>query len=68
MLFLYEWKSKFNAATAAPNNNAALGNGFANEHTIRRWHAKFETGDKSLTNVNRGRSETVVRTIKFYEQ
>ena len=32
MLFLYEWKSKHNAAAAARNINAAFGNGSVNEH------------------------------------
>ena len=60
MLFLFEWKSNYNAAAAALNIKTAFGNGFVNEHTIRRWYAKFETGDESLTHEDRGRSETVV--------
>ena len=50
VLFLHEWKSKHNAAAAAWNINAAFGNGSVNERTIRRWYAKFETVDESLTN------------------
>ena len=50
MLFLYEWKSKHNAAAAARNINAAFGNGSVNERATLHRYAKFETGDKSLTN------------------
>ena len=31
-----------------------------NEHTIRRWYAKLETGDESLTNEDQDRPETIV--------
>ncbi|GFR27265.1 hypothetical protein TNCT_519081 [Trichonephila clavata] len=31
-----------------------------NERALRRWYAKFESGDESLTNEDRGRLETVV--------
>ena len=54
VLFLYKWKSKHNAAEAARNINAAFGNDSVNEHTIRCWYAKFETGDESLTNKAQG--------------
>ena len=50
MLFLYEWKSKHNAAAATHNINAAFGNSSVNECTIQCWYAKFKTGDESLTN------------------
>ena len=49
MLFLYEWKSKQNAAAAAQDINAALENDSVSEHTIRLWFAMFETGDEKLT-------------------
>ena len=32
MLFLFEWKSKHNAAAAARKINAAFGNGSENKH------------------------------------
>ena len=47
--------------------NAASGDRFVNERTIRRRSAKFEIGDENLTNEDRGRPENVVN-IKFYEQ
>ncbi|VDM61738.1 unnamed protein product [Angiostrongylus costaricensis] len=34
--FSYEWKSGHNVAAGAQNINAAFGDGFANERTIRR--------------------------------
>ena len=49
-----------NPAAAVLNINAAFRNASVNEHTIRRWCAKFETGDESLTNEDWGRPETVV--------
>ena len=60
MLFLYEWKSKYNVAAAAQTINVAFRNGSVNERTIRCWYAKFETGDENLTNNNRSRPEIVV--------
>ena len=60
VLFLHEWKSKHNAAAAAQNIYAAFGNGSVNECTIRRWYAKFETVDESLTDEGRGKADTVV--------
>ena len=58
MLFLYAWKSKHNIAADAQNINAAFGSGSVNESTIQCGHAKFENGDDSLTNEDRGRPET----------
>ena len=58
--FLYEWESKHNTAAAARNIIATFGNGSVNEHTIRNWYAKFETGDESLRKDDRGRPETIV--------
>ena len=60
LLFLYEWKSQHNAAEAARNINAAFGDNSVNERTIRRWYEKFENGDESLSNEDRGRPETVL--------
>ena len=57
-LFLYEWKNKHNVAAAARNIDVTFGNGSVNERTIRRWYVKFETGDESLTNEDRGRPKT----------
>ncbi|GFX35168.1 hypothetical protein TNCV_2331081 [Trichonephila clavipes] len=60
VLFLYKWKNNHNAATAARNIDAEFGDYLVNEHSIRYWYAKFESGDKSLTKEYRGRLETVV--------
>ena len=51
VLFLYEWKSK---------HNAAFGNSSVNECIIWRWYAKFEIWDESLTSKDWGRPETTV--------
>ena len=66
VLFLYELRSKHNAATAARKINAVFGNGSVNERTTRRWNAKFKTGNENLTNEDRGRPESVV-TMQFDE-
>ena len=58
--FLYERKSKHNTARAVRNINTLFRNVSVNDHTIRRWYAKFETGDESLTNKDQDRTETVV--------
>ena len=58
VLFLYEWKSK---------HYAAFGNGSVSERTIWRWYAKFETGDESFTNEDRGRLESVVNNGVLWE-
>ena len=58
VLFLYDWRSKHNAAAVVRNINAAFGNGSVSKRTFRRWYAMFETWDKSLTNDDRGRPET----------
>ncbi|GFR07509.1 hypothetical protein TNCT_355941 [Trichonephila clavata] len=42
---------------AAYNINVAFEDGSVNEHAFRRWHAKFESGDDSLNNEDRCRSE-----------
>ena len=60
VLFLYELKSKHTAAVAGRNINIAFINGSVNERTIRSWYARFEIGNESLTNKDRGRPQTVV--------
>ena len=40
--------------------DATFLNGSVNECTIQRWHAKFETGEQSLTKEDWHRPETVV--------
>ena len=67
VLLLYEWKGKHNAAAAAQNVNAAFGDNSVNEHTIRHWYSKFETGVESLTNKHRGRPETGVKNNVLHE-
>ena len=64
VLFLYDWKSKRDAAAAARNINAAFRNGFVNEHTIWRWYAKFETGDEKHQNED----HKLFWLTKFFEQ
>ena len=60
VLFLYEWKSKHNFAATTRNINTAFGNNSIDEHTTQHCYAKFKAGEKSLTNEDRGRPETVV--------
>ncbi|GFU65929.1 histone-lysine N-methyltransferase SETMAR [Trichonephila clavipes] len=60
VLFLYEWKRDHNSTTSTRNISATFGYGSVNKRALRRWYAKFESGEKSLTNENRGRPETVV--------
>ncbi|GFW67081.1 hypothetical protein TNCV_4031001 [Trichonephila clavipes] len=47
--------------------NATFGDGSANKCTIRHRYANFASGDESLTNEDRGCSETVV-AMKSFEQ
>ncbi|XP_066253422.1 histone-lysine N-methyltransferase SETMAR-like [Euwallacea similis] len=60
VLYLNEWKSGHNAVEAARNINCAFGEGSANERTIRRWYAKFESGDKSLEIEDRGKPKSAL--------
>ena len=60
LLLLYEWKSDYKAAAAAPNINAAFSLESANKYTIRRWYGKFQAGDTSLANEERKRPEMTV--------
>lgn len=59
-LFLYEWKLNHNASDAARNINFAFGEGSANERTIRRWFQKFQKGDLTRVNMERGRPGVVI--------
>ncbi|GFY48029.1 hypothetical protein TNIN_419831 [Trichonephila inaurata madagascariensis] len=60
VLFLYERKSDHNAAAVARNINTAFGSGSVSKRTIQRWCAKFESGDKNLTNEDQDRPKTEV--------
>ncbi|GFX82943.1 hypothetical protein TNCV_4938131 [Trichonephila clavipes] len=48
ILFLYQWKNDRNIAATSRSNNATFGDDSVNEHSIRRWCAKFESVDESL--------------------
>lgn len=60
VIFFYEFKLGRSAAEAARNICKAFGEGSVNERTIRRWFAKFSTGDTDLENQPRGRPPTVI--------
>lgn len=60
VLYLYEWKSGHNAAAAARNINAAFGEDFAKERTIRHWFERFRSGDESLEDEDRGRPPSLL--------
>ncbi|GFR18518.1 hypothetical protein TNCT_675801 [Trichonephila clavata] len=47
-------------APTARNFDAAFGDGSVKKHTTPCQYAKFESGDASLTNVDRGRQDTDV--------
>ena len=47
-IFLYEFKLNRSAAETARKINQAFGNDSANERTVRRWFAKFRSGDFNL--------------------
>ena len=47
-IFLYEFKLNLNVAETVRKINQAFGNDSVNECTIRRWFAKFRSGDFSL--------------------
>ncbi|GFY52613.1 hypothetical protein TNIN_250331 [Trichonephila inaurata madagascariensis] len=60
LLFWYEWKSNHNVTATARNTNAAFGDVSVSERTTSSVIAKFESGDDSLTNKDRGKPDTVV--------
>ena len=47
-IFLYEFKLNQSAAETARKINQPFGNNRVNERTVRRWFAKFHSGDFSL--------------------
>ncbi|GFR33645.1 hypothetical protein TNCT_557561, partial [Trichonephila clavata] len=59
IIIIYKWKRGHNAAAAARNINAAIGDGTVNDRTIRHWYPKYGSGDEILTNKDWGRPETV---------
>uniref|UniRef100_A0A0K0D948 HTH_48 domain-containing protein n=1 Tax=Angiostrongylus cantonensis TaxID=6313 RepID=A0A0K0D948_ANGCA len=63
--FFYDWMRGHNAATGARNFNASLGDGFVSEHTIHRWHTKFESKEESLVNDEHDRPEITVSDEAF---
>ncbi|VDO40756.1 unnamed protein product [Heligmosomoides polygyrus] len=54
-LYFYDWKSKLNAAAAARNINAAFGENFANERTVRHLFQRLRSGDEGLEDEDRDR-------------
>lgn len=60
LIFLYEWKLQHNASEAARNINSAFGQHSTNDRTIRRWYAKFESGDETRMITDRGRPEVAI--------
>ena len=60
VIFEYEFRRKTTAVQTARNINEVFGEGVANERTVRRWFAKFRSGDFNLENELRGRPETKV--------
>ena len=47
-IFLYEFKLNLSVAETARKIKEAFGNDSVNERTVRRWFAKFRSGDFSL--------------------
>ena len=47
-IFLYEFKLNQSTVEIVQKINQALGNDSVNERTVRRWFAKFRSGDFSL--------------------
>ncbi|VDO84279.1 unnamed protein product [Heligmosomoides polygyrus] len=60
VLYLHEWRSGHNAAAAARNINAAFGEAFAKERTIRHWFEGLRFGGKSVEDENRGRPPSLL--------
>lgn len=56
----YEFRRGTKAAETARNISKVFGKDAINEATVRRWFAKFRSGDFSLVNEPRGRPETKV--------
>ncbi|KAK6046700.1 hypothetical protein COOONC_15795 [Cooperia oncophora] len=53
----YEFRRGSTAAQAVRNITVVFGEDAPNERTVRRWFAKFESGDFDLQNESRGRPE-----------
>ena len=60
-IFLYEFKLNQSAAKAARKINQAFGKDNVNERTVRRWFAKFRSGDFSLEDEPRIGQPTVIQ-------
>ena len=59
--FLYEFKLNQSTAETARKINMAFGNDSVNERTVRRWFAKFRSGDFSLEDEPRSGRPTVIQ-------
>ena len=60
-IFLYKFKLNQSAAETVRKINQAFGNDSINEHTVRRWFAKFCSGDFSLEDEPRSGRPTVIQ-------
>ena len=60
-IFLYEFKLNQSAAEIARKINQAFGNDSVNEHTVRRWFAKFRSGDFSLEDEPRSGRPIIIQ-------
>lgn len=60
-IFLYEFKLNQSAAETARKINQAFGNDSVNERTVRRWFAKFRSGDFSLEDEPRSGRPRVIQ-------
>ena len=60
-IFLYEFILNQSAAETARKINQAFGDDSVNERTIRRWFAKFRSGDFGLEDELRSGRPTVIQ-------
>ena len=60
-IFLYKLKLNQSAAETARKINQTFGNDSVNERTVRRWYAKFRSGDFSLEDEPRSGRPTVIQ-------
>ena len=60
-IFLYQFKLNQSVAERARKINQAFGIGGVNERTVRRWFAKFRSGDFSLEDEPRSGRPTAIQ-------
>ena len=59
--FLYEFKLNQSAAETARKIDQAFGNTSVNQRTVRRWFAKFRSGDFNFEDEPRSGRPTVIQ-------